>query len=76
MKVQVAIVLGGYASALGTLQALGSRGIRCWVLHTHRSAVTHTRYARYRRIPDPRQDEAGALGCLLGDLGDHGFGRQ
>ena len=60
-----AIVVGGIFPGLGTVQSLGSKGVRCWICDPQRAIGTRSRYARYRWIPDPRRDEAGMIDALV-----------
>ncbi len=52
---QLAIILGGTASALSVARSLGRRGLSVLMLNTERYLGTFTRYARFVQLP-PVQD--------------------
>ena len=51
-----AFVVGASWPGLGAIQSLRMKGVPCFALDSRRSIGTHSRYASYQRIPDPRQD--------------------
>ena len=60
-----AVVLGAHYSALGLVQSLGLRGVRVWVLHQRPAIAGRSRWARFRRCPDPAVDPDGWIECLV-----------
>ena len=59
------LAVGASFPALGAVQSLGRRGVPCWVCAPSRGVAAVSRYARYRRIPDPLDDDRGAVDGLL-----------
>lgn len=54
---------------LSTLQSLarsvGRHGIECWACASNPQPGLISRYARYARIPDPREDEEGMVDAVI-----------
>jgi predicted ATP-grasp superfamily ATP-dependent carboligase len=54
----------GY-NGLSILQELGSRGIKCFAFDSKRSVGTFTRYASFKRCPDPLHHETDFINFLF-----------
>lgn len=63
MKHPVIVFNCGY-NGLSILQELGSRGVKCYAFDSKRSVGTFTRYARFKRCPDPLRHETDFINFL------------
>lgn len=60
-----AIVAGCYYNGLSIIQDLGQRDVDIYAVDSFRNVGTTSRYATYRRCPNPKRDEAGVVSNLL-----------
>jgi predicted ATP-grasp superfamily ATP-dependent carboligase len=62
------IILSAQTQALGVVRALGMHGVPLVVVHYHPCDMAHrSRYAtKTLSAPDPQQDEAGFIECVMG----------
>lgn len=60
-----AIILGARFPALGVIASLAAQGVRCVVCDARRLQAAWSLRARFRKLTDPRQDDAAALDGLI-----------
>ncbi|MBW6480194.1 MAG: ATP-grasp domain-containing protein [Bacteroidales bacterium] len=64
-EIHPAIVFNCGYNGLSILQELGSRGIPCFAMDCKRSVGTFTRYAKFKKCPDPLHNESQFIDFLF-----------